>query len=308
MDIVPEGFISLEAANANRLIIEWNKEHVYQPKEKKLIILKQIDIRDLEEYLDWNILFASFGMKGRYPKLLNDVEFGQQAKELLDEAKTALIKIKKEGFFQIDALFKVWKCYSEGNTIHLEGESIHFLRQQTAKKKSQPNYCLSDFIAPKGSVADYIGGYTVSVGTKKQCPSNKMHTALSTLLIDAGRKYLHLKIRTEYWAYAKREKLTTEDILKHKYQGTIIPVGHAALPNTESNILLNEFLNAEGNLGRPLTNESQVDQYEFGWCFSHPESKYFGTGKIGTDQLEHFAKSINTLPKDLSSHLLELRF
>jgi 5-methyltetrahydrofolate--homocysteine methyltransferase len=300
---LPEGFVTFEAANANRLNLIWEKGDTYQPKEKKLIVLKQIDIRDLEEFLDWNLLFASYNLNGRYPKILKDATIGEKAQELLDLTKDTLIKIKKEGLFKIDALFKNWKAYSEGNSIIIEGNKIDFFRQQAEKKKNQPNHCLSDFIAPTDSITDYIGGYAISVSAKSTCPQVPIFKAAAILLTDAARKYFYSKIRTEYWAYAKREKLSTEEILKNKYQGIIIPVGHAALPNTESKRLLSELLNAEINLGRPLMENEMVNNHEFGWCFSHTESKYFGTGKLGDDQIDAFLKaSINdkaTILKEL---------
>ena len=288
---LPEGFISFEEANANKLVLDWNKGDTYQPKEKKLILLKQIDIRDLEEFIDWNLLFSFYEMNGRYPKILKDSAIGNLAQTLFDDTKDTLIKIKKDNLFQIDALFKNWPAYSENNSIVVEESKINLLRQQAEKKKNQPNYCLSDFIAPKDTVTDYIGGYVVSVSSKNNCPKEKIYKAAAILLTDAARKYFYTKIRTEYWAYAKREKLSTEEILKNKNQGIIIPIGHAALPNTESKEFLSKLLNAETNLGRSLTGESSVNNHEFGWCFSHAECKYFGTGKLGIDQIENFIQS-----------------
>jgi 5-methyltetrahydrofolate--homocysteine methyltransferase len=302
----PEGFISFEDANKNKPSVSWDKNNIYQPKEKKLIILKQIDIRDLEEYIDWNILFSRYNFAGRYPKLLKDPEFGEPAEELLDEAKTTLIKIKKEGFFQIDSLFKVWKSNSDGNTLCIEGKTMHFLRQQAEKKKNQPNYCLSDFVAPRDGGTDYLGGYLVSVTAKNKCPNDTMYAVLSALLIDAARKYLHLKIRTEYWAYAKREKLATQDILKHKYQGIIIPFNHAALPNTQGSKILSELLNAEVNIGRALSGNHPVNQHEFGLCFSHPESRYFGTGKLCNDQFQSFINQSAQAKEEIENELKHL--
>lgn len=301
-------YLPFEDANANRLQIDWVPTDVYKPKEKKLVVLKNIDIRDLEEYIDWNILFNANGYTVRYPKILNHPTFAQPAQKLLDEAKTAINTAKQNAQLQIDALFKVWPANATQNSISIENKKFHFLRQQGIKKKVQPNYCLSDFIAPNTSGSDYLGTYILSVSEKKDEAPNTLLKSIKNLLLDAARKYLHLKIRTEYWAYAKREKLTTEDILKHKYQGIIIPMGHAALPTTEAEDLLASLLNAETNLGQSFT-QNLNDGLEYGLCFAHPQAKYFGTGKLGTDQINDFKNQLTqsgfTIP---STQLERLQF
>ena len=300
-------YLSLEEANNNGLQIQWDPADIYQPKEKKLVVLKHIDIRDLEEYLDWNLLFEYFDLKGRYPKILKDTEQGIKANECLEKAKIAITDIKKNNEFQIDALFKVWPANSQENSVSVEHITLHFLRQQSIKKKSQPNYCLSDFVAPSALKKDYLGTYLLAVKDKLNRSDVAMVQAVKKLLVDAARKYLHLKVRTDYWAYAKREKLSTEDVLKHKYQGIIIPFGHAALPNKEAEAELAILLNATNNLGLTIADSNALG-IEYGLCFSHPETKYFGTGKLGEDQLKDFQKKIGQEGQVLPEALHQLLY
>ena len=118
-----------------------------------------------------------------------------------------------------------------------------------------------------------------------------MAKALADRLAEAFAEALHELVRKELWCYASSEKLTNEDLIDEKYSGIRPAPGYPACPDHTEKKLLFELLDAE-KVGIQLTESYAMfpGAAVSGFYFSHPDSKYFGLGKIEKDQVEDYAK------------------
>jgi 5-methyltetrahydrofolate--homocysteine methyltransferase len=188
------------------------------------------------------------------------------------------------------------------------------LRNQELKEKGVPNLSLSDFIAPESSgLTDYIGAFVVTAALDNEALrqyaeddyASIMIRILSDRLAEAAAEWLHFKIRTEYWGYDVKEKLSMDEMLKLKYHGIRPAPGYPACPDHTEKRIIFDLLEAEKNIGAELTeNFAMVPPASVsGYFFSHPGSTYFNIGKIGSDQLDDFAKRKNFTQKEASKWL-----
>jgi len=163
----------------------------------------------------------------------------------------------------------------------------------------------SDLSSPnggQGAGTDFIGAFAVSIfGASKWVKKfadehdeyNKiMVQILGDRLVEAFAECLHEKTRREYWGYAKDENLSNEELIKENYKGIRPAPGYPACPDHTEKIKLFDLLNAQGNIGVELTESLAMNPPASvcGWYIAHPQSHYFGVGKIMQDQLEDYAK------------------
>ena len=164
----------------------------------------------------------------------------------------------------------------------------------------------SDLSSPFGGqgagVSDYIGAFAVTIhGAKKHVEKfaaehdeyNKiMVQILADRFVEAFAECLHQKVRKEYWGYAKNETLTNEQLIKEEYKGIRPAPGYPACPDHTEKIKLFSLLNVTENIGIEMTESLAMNPPASvcGWYIAHPQSHYFGLGKIDKDQLENYAK------------------
>jgi 5-methyltetrahydrofolate--homocysteine methyltransferase len=203
------------------------------------------------------------------------------------------------------------------------GGAFLTLRQQSQKTAGAPNIALADFIAPKDSgVQDYIGCFCVTTGfgvdekatefEKQLDDYNAILTkALGDRLAEAFAEYLHLKVRKEIWGYASDENLSNQDLISEEYKGIRPAPGYPACPDHLEKPTIWKLLNVEENIGVKLTESMAMwpASSVSGYYFAHPESKYFGLGKIKSDQVADYAKrrniSIDTATKWLAPNIAD---
>jgi 5-methyltetrahydrofolate--homocysteine methyltransferase len=221
-----------------------------------------------------------------------------------------LDKIIAEKWLTPKGVVGFWEAESNDDTVDVNNNGdivkLQFLRQQIKKAADQPNLSLADFIKPtidnRQPATDYLGAFAVTIhGIEKHIKNfetqhddyNKiMLQALADRLAEAFAEWLHKKVRTEFWGYAKDEQLNNEELIKEKYQGIRPAPGYPACPDhTEKHKLFN-LLKATDNAGIRLTESLAMYPASSvcGWYFSHPKSQYFGVGKIGQDQLDNYAE------------------
>ena len=218
-------------------------------------------------------------------------------------------------------------CEKHGSHTHIEYQIsrnenpqnatvLHHLRQQSEKAGELPNYCLSDFVAPlESGLTDYIGGYAVTAGLdiepllegyeKAHDDYNSiMVKALADRLAEAFAELLHARARREFWGYAADETLSTEELIREKYQGIRPAPGYPACPDHTEKATLFELLKA-GDVGIELTESFAMHPASSvsGWFFSHPDSRYFTIGKIQKDQVEDYARRKNMSIEDVERWL-----
>jgi 5-methyltetrahydrofolate--homocysteine methyltransferase len=189
--------------------------------------------------------------------------------------------------------------FKEGEEHHFA--TFHFLRQQNKKAQNLPNFCLADFISTETG-KDYFGMFAVTggLGLEKLLEKHKknfddysdiMAKALADRLAEAFAECLHEKVRKELWGYATDEKLSNEALIKEEYAGIRPAPGYPACPDHTEKKLLFELLEAN-KVGIQLTESYAMwpGAAVSGFYFSHPDSKYFGLGKIEKDQVVEYAK------------------
>ncbi len=305
--------VSLAEARAHGLKTEWKK---YSPPKPKLLGVHKLEaypVEVLTGYIDWSPFFQAWELAGRYPKILQDEVAGEEARKLFADAQAMLKKIVKEKWLTANAVFGLFPA----NTVNSDDIEIytnekrnkiamtwHNLRQQTKKPADIPNYCLADFIAPKESgVQDYIGGFAVTTGIgieKKLQEFEKanddysaiMLQALADRLAEAFAEHLHLRVRREFWGYASDEALSNDDLIAEKYRGIRPAPGYPACPEHSEKAPLFELLQAPKNADITLTESFAMlpTAAVSGFYFSHPEAKYFATGKVDRDQVADYAQ------------------
>ena len=307
-----KSYLSIAEARANKQIVDWDANPIHKPNFIGVRHYKNFDLKELIPYIDWTPFFYTWEMRKKYPDILTDPDKGAEATKLFNDAQKMLETIIKEGWLTANASVGIWPA----NTV--DDDVIEFydkedpsnviyrqfaLRQQLKKAGAASNHSLADFIAPKSSkVTDYIGGFVVTAG---QGISEKIKAfeadhddynsillkALADRLAEAFAEKLHEIVRQELWGY-ERKALSKEELIKEKYIGIRPAPGYPANPDHTEKIGLFKLLNATEHTGVSLTESLAMlpAASVSGWYFSHPETHYFGVGKIKEDQIADIAK------------------
>lgn len=308
--------ISLANARKNKARIDW--QSYFPPKPKLLGIKNFVDypLQKLTSFIDWTPFFQAWELAGHFPAILQDELIGSVARSLFNDAQIMLNTILAEkwihangviGFFPANSIndddIEIYTDESR-NTILM---TLHMLRQQSQKAQSKANLSLADFIAPKESgIADYIGGFAVTAGmdvnTRVQEFENQndeynsiLLKAIADRLAEAFAEHMHARVRKEFWGYAPTEMLNNEELIAEHYRGIRPAPGYPACPDHTEKPLLFQLLNVTENTNMTLTgNFAMLPAASVsGFYFSHPESRYFGIGKIAEDQVVDYAKRKN---------------
>ena len=298
-------------AQQNKTKIDWS---TYKPTTPTFTGTKQFDAYDLVEirkYIDWQPFFIAWELHGKFPAILNDEIVGIEATKLYNDANLLLDKIVTEKWLTAKGTIGFWPANSDGKDSVLLpspigkglGVRLEFLRQQIKKAEGQPNVSLADFIAPaEVNAQDYIGAFSVTIqGIEEHIKKfeaayddyNKiMLQALADRLAEAFAEVLHQRTRKEFWGYDKNETLSNEDLIKEQYMGIRPAPGYPACPDHTEKYKLFDLLGGEEATGIHLTESLAMYPASSvcGWYIAHPESKYFGVGKIEKDQLHDYAQ------------------
>lgn len=325
-----KNFLSLEEARKNKFKIDWS---TYQPSKPNFIGTKkiQIEVKDLVDYIDWTPFFQSWELYGKYPAILTDEVVGEQATHLFADAQHMIAKIIEENWFEAKGILGIFPANSindddilvQPSTNSIQSTTFLTLRQQSQKTVGAPNIALADFIAPKESnLQDYIGCFCVSTGfgvDEKAAEFEKELDDYNSILVkalgdrfaEAFAEYLHEKVRKEIWGYASEENFSNEELIKENYKGIRPAPGYPACPDHLEKSTIWKLLNVEQEIGVKLTESMAMwpAASVSGYYFAHPQSRYFGLGKIKKDQLEDYAKrrkiSIKQAEKWLSPNLAD---
>lgn len=305
-----KNFLTISQARANKFALDWD---AYQPVKPNFLGVQEIEVtvETLLPFVDWTPFFQSWELHGRYPAILTDEIVGEQAQSLFDDANQMLkgwvknYSLKPKGVYGLFAANQVddddIEIYNpEGQLL----ETVRTLRQQSEKTAGAPNLALADFVIPKElGKKDYLGFFCVTAGFETDAIADAykanlddynsiLAKALSDRLAEAFAEYLHLKVRTEFWAYQQNESLDKADLIKEKYQGIRPAPGYPACPDHTEKRTIWKLLEVEKRIGVKLTESLAMwpASSVSGAYFAHPESKYFGLGKIRQDQVLDFAK------------------
>ena len=302
--------LSLTEARANKLKFDWSKYTPPMPTFLGVRSFENYDLAELVRYIDWTPFFQTWELVGKYPAILEDDKYGSAARNLFSDAQKMLAKIVDEKWLNPRAAFGFFPANAQGDDdVLVFGDTerkspiatLHTLRQQMSRDSAKPNLALADFIAPSGG-ADYIGAFVVTAGhgeeehikrfeADKDDYSAILLRALADRLAEAFAERLHERVRREFWAYAPNENLTNEQLVAESYRGIRPAPGYPAQPEHTEKGTLFKLLDAEARAGVKLTESFAMwpGSSVSGFYFSHPESRYFGVGKIEKDQVEDYA-------------------
>ncbi|MDZ7628626.1 MAG: methionine synthase [Parvularculaceae bacterium] len=304
--------IDLATARANAPKIDWKDYTPPAPSFTGVRVLRDYDLSILAAHIDWTPFFASWDLAGRYPSILSDDIVGDAARELFDDAQALLGDIIANGRLTAHGVVGFWPANAVGDDIELYADEarerpvavLHGLRQQIAKRDAgAPNFCLSDFVAPKLSgKRDYAGAFAVTAGVGEEAYaasfdkandnySSIMAKAIADRLAEAFAEHLHARVRRELWGYARTETIGVDEMIAEKYQGIRPAPGYPAQPDHTEKATLFSLLNAGENAGMALTESYAMTPPASvsGLYFSHPEALYFGVGNIAKDQVVDYA-------------------
>ena len=303
--------LPLAKARANAFRIDWTTYDPPKPLFTGTRVFRSYEVAELVPYIDWSVFFQTWELKGRFPAILDDPAQGPAARQLYEDAQTMLARIVAEHWFDPKAVIGFWPANAAGDDIKLytgasrSGElaTFHTLRQQLSKRDGRPNLALADFVAPLESLKpDYLGAFVVTAGAKEEKIAERfaranddyssiMVKALADRIAEAFAERMHQRVRTEFWAYAPDESLSSEQFIAEEYRGIRPAPGYPAQPDHTEKATLFRLLEAERRVGVTLTESYAMwpGSSVSGLYIAHPDAHYFGVAKVERDQVEDYA-------------------
>ncbi|SDY21020.1 methionine synthase [Hymenobacter psychrophilus] len=307
-----KAYLTIEAARENGFKADWETTPITKPSFLGTRVLEDYDLAELAEYIDWTPFFQTWELKGRYPRLLDDPTVGEAATQLFQDAQRMLRRIIDEKLLTARAVIGFWpantvdhdtiEVYHDDSRQQVQAE-FFTLRQQSEKAAGVLNLAFSDFVAPRATGrTDYIGGFAVTAGlgiepllaqyaAEHDDYSSIMLKALADRLAEAFAERLHQRVREEFWGYNPAESLSNDDLIQEKYQGVRPAPGYPGCPDHTEKITLFNLLDAENTTGISLTENLAMYPASSvsGLYYAHPDSRYFGLGRVGQDQVADLA-------------------
>jgi len=303
--------ISLAAARANAFRVDWAHYAPPVPMALGRREFRNVDLGEIAKCIDWGPFFQAWELTGAYPAILDDPVVGEAARSVHAEGQAMLRDIVAGRWLTANGAVALLPANSVGDDIEMYADETrtkvvltwHNLRQQNERPPGKPNYCLSDFVAPKESgVRDYVGAFAVTTGlgiekhvarfeAAKDDYSAIMLKALADRLAEAFAEWLHQRVRRDLWGYAPDEALDTAALVREEYLGIRPAPGYPACPEHGVKAPLFAMLRA-GDVGMTLTENFAMlpAAAVSGFYLAHPEAVYFAVGKVGDDQAADFAR------------------
>ncbi|HEY5019699.1 MAG TPA: methionine synthase, partial [Steroidobacteraceae bacterium] len=303
---------TLAQARANRPRLDWSG---YVPPVPRMLGVRSFDdysVEELARYIDWTPFFQAWELRGRFPDILSDVQFGEQASSLYADARKMLRTLIREHWLRPRAVIGLFAANSIDDDVELYADEmrtqvigrVHFLRQQKDLPEGKPHTALADFVAPKSSqLRDYFGAFAVSTGQGIEAPllrfeadhddySSIMLKSLADRLAEAFAERLHERVRREFWGYAAAEKLGPEQLIREEYRGIRPAPGYPACPDHTEKATLWRLLDVEQRAGITLTESFAMypTAAVSGWYLSHPDARYLAVGRVDQDQIVDYAR------------------
>ncbi len=299
------------------------------PGKLGIISFDDFPLDQLIPYIDWSFFLYTWDIRGRYPAILEDPVKGEEARNLIGDAREMLRDIIQHKWLTAKGRVGIFPAQSDREDILIFDpedsarvlERFYFLRNQEKKEPGTLNLCLSDFILPVDQeMIDYLGIFAATAGIgadekarefagQKDDYRSIMIKVLADRLAEAFAEWLHEKVRREIWGYAYQESLSTAELLKEVYRGIRPAIGYPSCPDHQDKLTLFRLLDPEGQTGIRLTETLAMDPGASvaGLYFAHPESRYFQVGRIGEDQVKDYARrrgiSIQAAEKNLATNL-----
>ena len=299
--------LSLEQARSQAARLDFSD--LPHPEFTGLRVLEDVPLETLRQYIDWSPFFHTWELRGRYPAILQHEKYGEEARKLFTDAQALLDDLIARKRIRACGVYGIFPANRDEDSVQVYTDNsrsrvqttFHMLRQQVVKEDGTPQWSLADFVAPKGA-EDHVGAFAVTtgIGLDEVVAAYKaahddynaiMAEALADRLAEAFAEYLHQRVRKE-WGYGSQEQLSAEDLLEERYRGIRPAGGYPASPDHTEKQTLWSLLDVEARTGIRLTESCAMwpGSSVSGLYFAHPESKYFGVGKLGRDQVSDLAR------------------
>jgi 5-methyltetrahydrofolate--homocysteine methyltransferase len=304
--------VSLDKARGQRFTCDWAAYQPPQPRAPGVTVFDDYDLAELRQYIDWSPFFNAWELAGRFPAILQDEIVGVQASELYRDAQAMLDRLIAEKWLTAKGVIGFWPAAQVGDDIEVyaaHGDAkaqvrLCHLRQQVDKPADRPDFCLSDFVAPKSSgLHDWVGGFAVTAGigidehvarfeAAHDDYSAILLKALADRLAEAFAERMHERVRKEFWGYEPDEALDNEALIAEAYRGIRPAPGYPACPEHTEKRKLFDLLDATRHTTVELTEGYAMypTAAVSGWYFSHPDSQYFVVGRLTREQVDDYAR------------------
>jgi len=300
---------TIHDARSRAVPIDWQAEPLpapVHPGEHEITV----DLAELVPRIDWGPFFRTWELAGAFPALLTDPVVGEQASAVYADARAMLDRILAEGWLTAKGLCALLPAERRGDDVVVftdasrtaVRETFHFLRQQNHKPDGRANLCLADFVPSAEQGQGWLGLFAVTTGhgvvqaverfkRDHDDYSSIMLKSLADRLAEAFAEHLHERVRKELWGYAPDEALSNQDLIAERYQGIRPAPGYPACPDHTEKRLLFDLLRCEQRIGLSLTESMAMwpAAAVSGFYFGHPQSAYFGVGKLDRDQVVDYA-------------------
>ncbi|MGL5084432.1 MAG: methionine synthase [Clostridium sp.] len=316
-------FVSLEEARKNKFVMNFEENKIIKPRKIGVQDIVSYKISDVRQFIDWTFFFMGWGLKGAYPSIFEDPKYGEEARNIFNDANKMLDYLESENLIEGRAAFGVFEANSIGDDIEIYNHennevltTFNMLRQQ--EQKQDGGYkCLSDYIAPKESgLKDYVGGFitTFGIGTEEYSEKLKkeeddyssiMVKLLSDRLAEALAEKIHLIVRKDLWGYVSDEDLSLKELLRDKFVGIRPAFGYPCLREHTEKEKLFDLINKDGKVGVTLTDSYMMEPVASvcGLYFAKEEAKYFDVKRINEEQLIDYANRSNKDIEKLKANL-----
>ncbi|HET9795229.1 MAG TPA: methionine synthase [Thermoanaerobaculia bacterium] len=300
--------LPIAEARRRQTAVDWAREAPAVPGFLGVRTVDPLPWPEILPLIDWAPFFHAWGMRGRYPQILDDPAAGERAQELLADARRTLESLA--GRVRVRAAYGFFPAAARGDDIVLFDPArrdrtagfFHTLRQQAERPEGEPQQSLADFVAPEAlGLADSLGMFVVTAGPEVDAVAREHEAAhddysailvktLGDRLVEAGAEWLHRQARRD-WGFGRDEELAPEDLLKERYRGIRPAPGYPACPDHSEKEVIFRLLEAEARTGVRLTETFAMfpGSSIAGFYFSHSRARYFAVGPIGNDQAEDYA-------------------
>jgi 5-methyltetrahydrofolate--homocysteine methyltransferase len=309
---IQQKHISLKDARDKKFRISWSEKEIYAPKNPGIHLFKKYSLEEIKSYINWTYFFHAWEFKGKFPKILDHPERGEESRKLYKDAQKFLDRIIREEILEARAVFAVFPANARGDDIEVYANEkrdrvltvLNMLRSQSEKTGTGDNRSLADYIAPvESGIPDYVGVFAVSAGfgvdkwvagvdSRNDDYQIIMLKTLADRLAEALTERLHQRVRNEFWGFSKDRGLSVNDLFREKYQGIRPAYGYPSCPDHSEKDKIFKLLNVEKNIGITITeNFMMVPAASVsGLIFAHPQAVYFDVGKIQEDQKEDYGR------------------
>jgi len=304
----------LPLAEARRIAATAYPLHVpVAPLHTGRMVFPDYDVADVEPFIDWNFFFPAWGLKGRYPELLEDPEKGSEARKLFADAQALLTRIRDERLLTLQGVVGIFPARRDEDDLVVTDPKGREKRLAMLRNQTRDGGCrsLADFLAPD---SDWLGCFAVTagIGLKELCEKFRttgddysaiMAKLLADRLTEAFAEAVHSFVRRQMWGYEQGSQLAPEAILRGEYRGHRMAFGYPAIPDHSLKREVFDLLAVEPTTGMRLTENRMIDPGESLCGLLFADAEYFAVGSIDREQAEEYARRRCCTPTELEKLL-----